>query len=29
MFDEDVDEDHEFGSATIQMSELMSEEALD
>ena len=29
MFDEDVDEDHEFGSASIQMSELMSEEALD
>ena len=29
MFDEDVDEDHEFGSASIQMSELMSEETLD
>ena len=29
MFDEDVDEDHEFGSASIQMSELMSEDTLD
>ena len=29
MFDEDVDEDHVFGEAVIQISDLQVEEALD